>query len=215
MPRDFYAILALPRNATEEQIRQRFRELARQRHPDRFQGEAKVRAEGEFQEITQAFNVLADPERRRNHDLELTRPEPGATGADPRQLARVYLQRGIRAYKEKNHFEAADSFSRATHADPGNAQAWHHLALACSQQASWLSRAVEAIERACLLAPMNAAYQKLAGKIAVLAGQPEAAERHYRAALEWGDDDPAVRQALTEIAELSKSPRRGLFGKAS
>src|SRR5262249_41225634 len=171
---------------------QRFRELARQCHPDRFQGEAKARAEEQFQEITQAFNVLVDPARRRNHDLELARPEPGATGADPRQLAKVYLQRGIKAYKEKNNFEAADSFARATQADPGNAQAWHHLALACSQQASWLPRAVEAIERACELVPMNAGYRKLAGKIAVLAGQPEAAERHYRAALEWGEDDPAI-----------------------
>jgi DnaJ-class molecular chaperone len=215
MTTDFYAILALPRNATEEQIRQRFRELARARHPDRFQGEAKMRAEGEFQEITQAFNTLSDAVRRRNHDLELTRPEPGATGADPRQLSRIYLQRGIKAYKEKNHYEAADSFDRATQADPGNAQAWHHLALACSQQPNWLSRAVDAIERACELQPMNAAYQKLAGKIAVLAGQPELAERHFRSALEWGDDDPTVQQALLEIAELSKSPKRGLFGKAS
>src|SRR3954447_20414341 len=124
MARDFYAVLAVPRNATEDQIRQRFRELARTRHPDRFQGTEKVRAESEFQEITQAFNVLIDPERRRHHDLELTRPEPGATGAAPRQRARVYLQRGIKAYKEKNHFEAADSFARATQADPGNAQAW-------------------------------------------------------------------------------------------
>ncbi|HTQ79877.1 MAG TPA: DnaJ domain-containing protein [Thermoanaerobaculia bacterium] len=212
MPKDFYATLALPRNATEEQIRQRFRELARARHPDRFQGEAKVRAEKEFQEITQAFNVLIDPSRRRNHDLELARPEPGATSADPRQLARVYLQRGIKAYKEKNHFEAADSFDRATQADPANAQAWHHLALACSQQPSWLPRAVDAIERACELQPMNASYQKLAGKISALAGQPERAEQHYRAALQWGEDDPAVRQAL---AELAKAPRRGLFGKAS
>jgi DnaJ-class molecular chaperone len=215
MTRDFYVILALPRNATEEQIRQRFRELARARHPDRFQGEAKARAEGEFQEITQAFNVVVDPERRRLHDLELTRPEPGSTGADPRQLSRVYLQRGIKAYKDKNYFEAADSFDRATQADSANGQAWHHLALACSQQPSWLSRAVDAIERACELQPMNAAYQKLAGKIAVLAGQPELAERHFRSALEWGEDDPTVHQALVEIAELSKSPKRGLFGKAS
>jgi len=212
MPRDFYAILGLPRNATEEQIRQRFRDLARQRHPDRFQGAEKERAEGEFQDITQAFNVLADPERRRQHDLELARPEPGATGADPRQLAKVYLQRGIKAYKEKNFFEAADSFDRATQAEPGNAQAWHHLALACSQQASWLDRAVTAIERACEISPMNASYQKLAGRITAQAGQPEQAEQHYRAALQWGEDDPVVRQAL---AELSKSPKRGLFGKAS
>jgi curved DNA-binding protein CbpA len=215
MTRDFYVILALPRNATEEQIRLRFRELARERHPDRFQGEAKVRAEIEFQDITQAFNILSDAVRRRGHDLELARPETSSTNADPRQLARIFLQRGIKAYKEKNAYEAADSFDRATQADPSNAQAWHHLALACSQQPSWLTRAVDAIEHACLLQPMNAGYQKLAGKIAVLAGQPELAERHFRSALEWGDDDPTVHQALSEIAELSKSPKRGLFGKAS
>ena len=44
MARDFYTVLAVPRNATEEQIRQRFRELARTRHPDRFQGAEKARA---------------------------------------------------------------------------------------------------------------------------------------------------------------------------
>ena len=45
MARDLYAVLAVPRNATEEQIRQRFRETARLRHPDRFQGAEKETAE--------------------------------------------------------------------------------------------------------------------------------------------------------------------------
>ena len=75
MARDFYTVLAVPRNATEDQIRRRFRELARTRHPDRFRGVEKERAERDFQEITQAFNVLADPERRRRHDQELVHPE--------------------------------------------------------------------------------------------------------------------------------------------
>jgi tetratricopeptide (TPR) repeat protein len=209
MPQDFYAVLALPRNATEEQIRQRFRELARARHPDRFQGLEKARAEGEFQEITQAFNVLSDPARRRQHDLEINRPPEGAS-SDPRQLARVYLQRGIKAYKEKNFFEAADNFDRATKADGGNAQAWHHLALACSQQGKWLDRALLAVERACELDPMNASYRKLAGRLAAGAGDTARAEQHYRTALQWGGDDPALVRALEE---LTRAPRRGLFGK--
>jgi curved DNA-binding protein CbpA len=213
MARDFYAILALPRNATEEQVRRRFRELARERHPDRFQGAAKAEAERAFQEITQAFNVLVDPERRRQHDVELVRPQESAA-PDPRQLARVYLQRGIRAYREKNYFEAADNFDRATKADPHSAQAWHHLALTCSQQPNWLSRAVPAVERACELEPMNAGYHKLAGRILATVGEPEQAERHYRAALEWGEDDPAVRQALEALTGGGESGRRGLFGKA-
>ena len=95
MARDFYAVLAVPRNATEDQIRRRFRELARTRHPDRFRGAEKERAEKDFQAITQAFNVISDPERRRLHDLELLRPEETAAG-EPRQLSRVYLQRSPR-----------------------------------------------------------------------------------------------------------------------
>lgn len=109
MARDFYAVLALPRNATEDQIRQRFREMARLRHPDRFQGAEKEKAEVEFQEITQAFNTLSDPERRRMHDTELVRP---TNDSDPRQLCRVYMQRGVKAYKEKGWLEAADNLDR-------------------------------------------------------------------------------------------------------
>lgn len=215
MARDFYAVLALPRNASEDQIRQRFRELARTRHPDRFQGEEKARAEREFQELTQAFNVLADPERRRRHDVELARPDEAGSASDPRQAFRAYLQRGVKAYKEKNFLEAASNFDQATQADPKSAQAWHHLAQACSQQKNWLSRAVTAIERACQLEPMNVSYLKQAGRIFALAGQTEQALQYYRKAVQWGGDDPAVRQAMEELGRASSAPaRRGLFGKA-
>lgn len=214
MARDFYAVLAVPRNATEDQIRQRFRELARTRHPDRFQGEAKKRAEVEFQELTQAFNVLSDPERRRRHDVELVRPEEQGA-PDPRQLARIYLQRGVKAYKEKNWAEAASNFDLAVKADPQNAQGWHHLAQACSQQRNWLAQGVTAIEQACQLEPMNATYLKQAGRICALAGQAERALQYYRKALQWGGDDPTVRQAIEELTRSSpSSPRWGLFGKA-
>ncbi|HET9208864.1 MAG TPA: DnaJ domain-containing protein [Thermoanaerobaculia bacterium] len=212
MARDFYTVLAVPRNATEDQIRQRFRELARTRHPDRFQGAEKERAEKEFQEITQAFNVLVDPERRRRHDTDLARPEESPAN-DPRQLFRVYLQRGVKAYKEKSYLEAASNFDLATQADPKNGQAWHHLAQACSHQRNFLPRAVDAIERACQLEPMNPAYLKQAGRICALAGQTEKAVQYYRKSLQWGGDDETVRQALEE---LSGSPaRRGLFGRVS
>jgi curved DNA-binding protein CbpA len=215
MARDFYAVLAVPRNATEDQIRQRFRELARTRHPDRFQGAEKARAESEFQEITQAYIVLADPERRRKHDVELIRPGEGGEVVDPRQLFRVYLQRGVKAYKEKNYLEAANNFDLATQTDPKNGQAWHHLAQACSQQRSWLSRALDAIDRACQLEPMNGAYLKQAGRIYALTGQTEKALNYYRKSLQWGDDDPTVRQAIEELSRSTAAPRRGLFGGKS
>ena len=109
MQKDYYAVLGLPRNASPEEIRARFRDLARNRHPDRFHGAEKAAAEAEFQAITEAFNVLSDPERRRQHDLELVRPiAAAAREAEGREeVARVYMQRGIKAYRERNFIEAA------------------------------------------------------------------------------------------------------------
>lgn len=216
MSKDYYALLGVPRTATAEQIRARFRELTRLQHPDRFRGADKSAAEGEFQNLTEAYNALSDAERRRQHDYSLARPEAEARANDPAQLARVYLQRGIKAYKEQNLQEAADNFDRATKADPRSAQAWHHLALACSRQTRWQSKAVAAIVRACELETMNPAYLKLAGRIHQAAGMAVRAEEYYNQALTWGGEDPTVRQALKELGEaarLAKRGRTGLFGK--
>lgn len=217
MPKNFYAILDLPPTASAEQVRTRFRELARTRHPDRFQGEEKAKAEIEFQEITEAFNVLSDPDRRRLHDAELVRPESHAQSkaADAAQLARLYLQRGIKAYKDKKYLDAAENFDRATKADPDNAQGWHHLALACSQNQRWLARGLQAIVKACELEKMNPAYLKLAGRMHAMAGLGSQAERYYNEALTWGGEDPTIRQALDELRKPSKRGWSSRFGKAA
>lgn len=198
MGKDYYAVLGLPRNATSQQVRARFLELARERHPDRFQGSEKAKAESAFQEITEAFNVLSDPERRRQIDLELTRPDEGGTRVAA-QAAKVYLRRGIKAYREKNYKEAAENFDRATQEDPQSAQAWHYLAQAYSRRKQWLSRAAAAAARACELEPMNPTYLKLAGRLAADSGKTTQAKKYYKEALTWGGDDPDVQLALEQL----------------
>jgi curved DNA-binding protein CbpA len=210
---NYYTIFGLPQNATQEQIRERFLALARERHPDRFRGEAKAKAEAEFQAITEAFNVLIHPDRRRQHDLELARPDTSGPKVDRKQVARVYVSRGVKAYRDKNFLEAAESFDRATREDPANARAWHHLARACAHQRRWLSRATSAIARACELEPMNATYLKLAGELFDRAGMSVRAVQYLREALKWGGDDAAVRQQLEEL-ESGRKRKTGLFGRA-
>lgn len=210
--KDYYLILGLPRNATEAQIRQRFRDLARRRHPDLHHGADKAKAESDFQEITEALNVLVNAESRRRHDLELARPKQSEQGTDRKQVARVYLSRGVKAYREKNFLAAAESFDRATREDPGNAQAWHHLARACSHQRRWLSKAMEAIEEACRLEPMNPTYLALAGNLFSEGGLTARAEQFYREALKWGGENPAIRERLQGL-EKAKKGRSGLFGR--
>ena len=123
MAKDYYVILGAARNATKEQIRVRFRQLARERHPDRFQGEVRQKAELEFQDITEAFNVLLDPDRRRQHDLELARPEVPSAASDASRLGRFHMEAGVQFYRDGNFAQAAEAFERAIQAETKNHQA--------------------------------------------------------------------------------------------
>lgn len=213
MPKDYYSILGVPRAATPDQIRDRFRELARTRHPDRFQGEERARAETEFQALTEAFNVLSSADRRRQHDLESARPESATAAADAQRLSRFHIQTGVKLYRERNYVQAAESFQRATEADPTNHQAWHHFAQACSHHRRYLNQALPAIVKACELQPMNPTYLKLAGRLHAQVGLADRADWYYNQAITWGGEDESVRQALEELRKASKKPGWGLFGK--
>ena len=67
MAKDYYQILGVPRNATDEEIKRAYRKLAMQYHPDRNPGKEKW-ANEKFKEINEAYGVLGDPEKRRQYD---------------------------------------------------------------------------------------------------------------------------------------------------
>ncbi|MHA1754705.1 MAG: molecular chaperone DnaJ [Candidatus Odinarchaeia archaeon] len=65
MKRDYYEILNVDRNATQEEIKRAYRKLALKYHPDR---NKSPDAEEKFKEISEAYAVLSDPEKRRAYD---------------------------------------------------------------------------------------------------------------------------------------------------
>ncbi len=79
---DYYEILTVPKNASEQEIKSAYRKLALKYHPDRNPGNKE--AEERFKEAAQAYSVLGDPEKRRRYDAYghagLT---GGAAGFDP------------------------------------------------------------------------------------------------------------------------------------
>jgi curved DNA-binding protein len=63
--RDFYEVLGVPRTATQDEIQKAYRKLARQHHPDVNKDPG---AEDRFKEISEAYDVLSDPQTRRRYD---------------------------------------------------------------------------------------------------------------------------------------------------
>ena len=75
--RDFYEILGVPKNASDEDIKKSYRKLAMKFHPDRNQGEATKEAEVKFKEAKEAYEMLSDPQKRAAYD------QHGHAGVDP------------------------------------------------------------------------------------------------------------------------------------
>ncbi|MBO8160853.1 MAG: molecular chaperone DnaJ [Thermosipho sp. (in: Bacteria)] len=68
MPKkDYYEILGVSRNATEDEIRKAYKQLIKKWHPDKHH-ENKKEAEQKFKEIQEAYEVLSDPEKRAMYD---------------------------------------------------------------------------------------------------------------------------------------------------
>ncbi|GCL63613.1 molecular chaperone DnaJ [Pseudaquabacterium pictum] len=77
--RDYYDVLGVPKNATEDDIKKAYRKLAMKYHPDRNQGEGDdaKKAEEKFKEAKEAYEMLSDPQKKAAYD------QYGHAGVDP------------------------------------------------------------------------------------------------------------------------------------
>jgi DnaJ-class molecular chaperone len=98
MPRDYYEVLGVSRNASEADIKKAYRKLARQYHPDRNPGDKE--AASKFKEVQDAYDVLGDTTKRGQYDQfgfagpAGGMPGGGGTGGfDPDSIAEM-LRRG-------------------------------------------------------------------------------------------------------------------------
>jgi molecular chaperone DnaJ len=82
MPESLYDTLGVAKNASADELKKAYRKLVREHHPDRNPGDAE--AERRFKEVQQAYDVLSDPEKRKQYDTFGSRngSGPGPTTFD-------------------------------------------------------------------------------------------------------------------------------------
>ncbi|MBE2243781.1 MAG: molecular chaperone DnaJ [Burkholderiaceae bacterium] len=78
--RDYYDVLGVPKNATDDDIKKAYRKLAMKHHPDRNQGDTATKAEERFKEAKEAYEMLSDPHKRAAYD------QHGHAGVDPNMM---------------------------------------------------------------------------------------------------------------------------------
>jgi len=75
---DLYKLLGVPREATQDDIRKAHRELVRRYHPDT--NPSNHSSEEHFKEVQRAYEVLSDPEKRREYDRRLNTSAKRSSG---------------------------------------------------------------------------------------------------------------------------------------
>jgi curved DNA-binding protein CbpA len=199
--RSAYDVLNLPRTASQEEIKKRYRELARQFHPDVNQGDPN--ASKKFAAATGAYKTLSDPQSRATHDAELTLRERQAAQAAARQTAATARATGP-STTARPAATTAPSRSAATAASAAINESQRISAEA--QAAFTRGKLVEArslSEQAIRLNRRNVAAYEVLGDVYRLQGKTDDALNMYTMVLQLDPRNQTVRQRFERLARVA------------
>jgi curved DNA-binding protein CbpA len=194
---DHYELLGVSPSASAAEVRKAYARLAREKHPDRFTDPAeKERAHKLFQDITHAFNTLTNPDRRAEYDQERERgPQPRT----PEEIAADAFERAQPALAAGQVEEAITLLQTAVYHAPERAAYHAALGHALGRHPAHAREAVQALEKATLLDPRNAAAFAELAVVLARQGLRLRAQKALEAALRIAPRDPRLARLAAEL----------------
>jgi len=192
-----YHTLQVGTTATTDEIRKAYHRLARAHHPDRFiNPDEKNNAEQLFATFTEAFNVLSNPERRRQYDVKQRAAASGETS--PQHEAKNYYRAGTAKLAEGHAKDAIRLFQAAVHLDPAPGTYYASYARALEADSAF-GEAARQWDEAIKREPFNASYCRMAGQCLEKAGMKIRARKMYESALKVDRTDARSAEALKRL----------------
>jgi curved DNA-binding protein CbpA len=196
MVADYYELLGVAPTASAGEIRKAYARLAREKHPDRFaEGPEKDAAGVVFQDLTTAFNTLANERSRREYDETRERPKP----TSPEEIARDAFERAAPLLEGGALEEAVTLLRTAVHHASDAAEYHAALGRALSRDPSASREAIQELDRATKLDPRDAAAFADLAILLHRQGLSLRAQRSLEAAKRLAPGHPRVAAAAAQL----------------
>ena len=193
---DYYQLLGISPQASAIEVRQAYARLAREKHPDRFRDEEqKKRAQSEFQDITTAFNALANPRSRQEYDQSRDKPTPRTA----EEIATDAYGRSQAALEAGQVDEAVTLLRTAVHHAPGQLAYQLALGRTLARVPQAAREAVQVLERVAQVAPQNAAALAELATVLARQGLKLRAQKTLEAALRLAPRDARLAKLAVEL----------------
>ena len=207
---DHYAVLGISRDASPATVRSAYYAVARRYHPDRFRsGEIQdllPRFETFFAFVTEAHNVLGNPEQRAEYDRAGASTSHEEARSDTTQVARQNFLKGRALATQRKFNEAVGYLESAVQQDPNRPEYRLDLGLLLARNPRRRRDAEEQLLRAVDLAPSLAAAYRGLGEIYLRAEMRSAGCRLLREARRWDPDDAETVRLLAEAEVGGRVP---------
>lgn len=184
--------MGISKNATVDEIRKAFINLAKQSHPDLLPKVGNWKLANEtFAAITVAYNTLMDREKRRTYDGKLAAGLADKTGLK-KSHARATFKLGLESFKNNYYRRSYSYFKACCRLDSENPQYWSYLGLSAISSGHPFEEAETYGKKAVELQPSSPQYHINLGIIYKKAGKKSEAKREFKTALKL---DPCNLQA--------------------